>query len=62
MRGIFLLLGVILLLAGLIPLARHGLNYGQLTDYGKGYVWGKVILALIGLTLMAVSRNLKKSN
>ncbi len=48
------------MLIGIVPLARYILDYSQLTSYGKGFIWGKILIIVVGLFLILVSFKLKK--
>lgn len=58
MRIVLLILGILLLLMGLFPLLQHGIHYGRLTEFGRGFVWGKAGLVLMGLLLIFFSRRM----
>ena len=61
MKKILYTLGILLLLAGIIPLFQYLLDYNVLSEYGKGYVWGKIILVLGGLGLVRAARRVGRS-
>lgn len=61
MKKILYTLGILLLLAGIIPLFQYLLDYNVLSEYGKGYVWGKIILVLGGLGLVLAARRVGRS-
>ena len=48
MRYILIILGGLLLLYAVLSTLAYALDYGQLSAYGRGHVWGKLILGLIG--------------
>ena len=60
MRKILLFIGIIVILIGLIPLMSYALDYTELSSYGKGYVWGKIIIVFFGALMIIFSRRLKK--
>jgi uncharacterized membrane protein YraQ (UPF0718 family) len=55
MKYALLTIGIILLILGFVQTGRYILNYDTLTQYGKGYVWGSVLLMIIGGALIYFS-------
>ena len=60
MKKVLLIAGIIILALGVIPLMQYALDYNDLSNYGKGYVWGKIFIILLGTFLIFMSRRLKK--
>lgn len=58
---LLLIIGVLLILVGAGSLARYLLDYSVLSPYGKGYVWGNLLLVVIGLTLIYFYYRVRKS-
>jgi hypothetical protein len=54
MRVVVLITGILLTLVGGIQTARYVLDFRILSDYGKGFVWGSIILLSVGLTLLVI--------
>jgi len=52
MKYIFYLIGGILLLSSIYSLVQYALDYDVLSQYGKGYIWGKVLMFIIGAVLI----------
>ncbi|MGF1532831.1 MAG: hypothetical protein ACFCUI_03960 [Bernardetiaceae bacterium] len=48
--------GIILCLAALFSLMTYIFDYAILSAYGKGFIWGKLLLLLIGILLIAIYR------
>lgn len=48
MRIYILILGFLILILGLFQGSKYLTDYEVLTTYGKGYVWGSVILVMLG--------------
>jgi hypothetical protein len=61
-RKIFFFFGLIISLAALYQLFPLLGEYGALADYGKGYVWGNLVILGIGAVIMAFSFKGFKSN
>lgn len=61
MKKILNSLGILLLFAGIIPLIQYLIDYKILSEYGKGYVWGKIILVLGGVASVIVARRIGSS-
>jgi len=66
MKITLVIIGSFLILLGLFQGGRYIPDYSILTSYGKGYVWGSVIIFLIGVALIfvafKVSKKSKKNN
>jgi len=60
MKKVLLIAGIIILVLGIIPLMQYALDYNDLSNYGKGYIWGKLLITLIGTFLIIISRRIKK--
>ena len=61
MKKILLSVGVIICFIGIIPLFQYIFDYTELSDYGKGFVWGKVVIIGIGISLIIISRRINKT-
>lgn len=62
MRKVLLAIGIILCLIGVFPLFQYIFDYTELSDYGKGFVWGKAVILLIGISLIVISRKINKTS
>ena len=62
MKKVLLYVGVIVCLIGIFPLFQYIFDYAKLSDYGKGFIWGKVVIILIGLSLILISRRKNKTS
>lgn len=60
MRVFIFILGLLLTASSLFFLLQYGLNYGQFSEYGKGFFWGKVVMMLAGVGLLLASRRRRK--
>jgi len=60
MKKVLLYAGIVLCLIGIFPLIQYLLDYKQLSDYGKGFIWGKGLIILVGICLIFLSK--KKKN
>ena len=61
MKKSALIIGIVLLLIGFIQGVRYLLDYNTLTQYGKGYVWGSILLFVMGILLIYIGVR-KKNN
>jgi len=57
-----IIIGAMLSIVGCIQAFRYIFDYNTLAQYGKGYVWGSMILLLIGLVLIYFGVRKKKTN
>ncbi|MCO5251079.1 MAG: hypothetical protein M9949_06615 [Candidatus Kapabacteria bacterium] len=60
MKKVILAIGIILFLIGLFQGGRYFFDYNVLSHYGKGYVWGSVIILLLGVALIIIGLKKKK--
>ena len=61
MKTLLKITGAVMLLLGLLQSTRYLFNYNALTVYGKGYVWGSVILTATGTLLICMGLTKKKA-
>lgn len=61
MKKSALIIGIVLLLIGFIQGVRYLLDYNTLTQYGKGYVLGSILLFVMGILLIYIGVR-KKNN
>ncbi|WP_339609910.1 hypothetical protein [uncultured Roseivirga sp.] len=54
MKRLYLILGILFSLIGLINLIRFAFDYSILSDYGKGFIWGNSILLVFGIGFMVL--------
>ena len=52
MKTIAKIIGALLLLVGLLQTLKYVMSYSTLTPYGRGFVWGSVLLILFGGLLL----------
>ena len=55
MKKLLLILGIILVLASLFSIGQYIGDYEVLSEYGKGFIWGKILLLAAGATLIFVA-------
>ncbi|MCL2038878.1 MAG: hypothetical protein FWG85_00435 [Bacteroidetes bacterium] len=60
MKIILIVIGCILVLYYSISVVQYIWDYSILTEYGKGYVWGKLILLFLGIVITIVGVKKKK--
>lgn len=48
--------GGLMLLLAINGLIRYAGDYSVLTEYGKGYVWGNIILMIAGTGLIFIAK------
>ncbi|HKM11707.1 MAG TPA: hypothetical protein PL115_00695 [Bacteroidales bacterium] len=61
MKKVSLILGIILALVGFLQGIKYIFEYNTLMQYDKGYVWGSIILFVIGLVLIYFGLRKKKT-
>jgi|LSQX01.3.fsa_nt_gb hypothetical protein len=59
MKKALLYIGIVLCLIGIFPFIQYLFDYKQLSDYGKGFIWGKGLIGFIGISLIVLSRRKK---
>jgi FtsH-binding integral membrane protein len=60
MKYILLAIGSLLAFSAGFSIAHYILDYGELSQYGKGYIWGKLFLFIAGLVLFYLGLRLWK--
>ncbi|MEM1121063.1 MAG: hypothetical protein AAGJ18_11495 [Bacteroidota bacterium] len=53
-KYIFLIVGVIFTAIACSKLSVYISDYNQLTNYGKGYIWGNLLVLAVGLVLLFI--------
>lgn len=61
MKRIALVAGIILTLVSLISILQYAPDYAQLSTYGKGFIWGKLLLLALGIGLIVFGGRKQKS-
>lgn len=61
MKYILLGLGLLLILLALVSLGQYVFDYGDLSSYGKGFIWGKVLILSLGIILTYLGIRKKKA-
>lgn len=56
------IIGVLFLVLGLYQGGRYAVDYSFLSSYGKGYVWGSLLLIIVGSILVYLSIRKKEPN
>lgn len=59
MKKLLFYLGLGLSIIGAFSFLKYVIDYNSLSDYGRGYVWGKVLIIIIGIVLILLSRKIK---
>jgi len=62
MKKVLLFVGVVMCLIGIFSSFQYIFDYTELSNYGKGFIWGKVGIVLIGISLIAISRKNNKTS
>lgn len=60
MKKILFITGIALSVLGFLQGYPYVFNYGILTEYGKGYVWGSAILFFTGMVVIFFAFKIKK--
>lgn len=55
MKIILRIIGVIVALVGATQSSLYVRDYNIITSYGQGFVWGSVILTVLGIVMIVVS-------
>ena len=60
MKYIIIIVGSLLLIGSMISLGQYIFSFGELSQYEKGFIWGKILLFAGGLFLVRFGfKNLK---
>jgi len=62
MKKLILIIGIILSLLSFIRGGKYFLDYQDLSAYGKGYIWGNIILLVFSLLLIYWGVRKKKTS
>lgn len=54
MKKVILILGIIISIIGIASLFPYISDYSDLSNYGQGYVTGKILIAIIGVVLVVI--------
>ncbi|MEE9374190.1 MAG: hypothetical protein V3V00_14145 [Saprospiraceae bacterium] len=54
MKKITLIFGCLLIFLPLVSLWKYAFDYVVLSQYGKGFVWGNILIFLIALLLIYI--------
>lgn len=60
MKKTAVILGVLAVLLSLFQGGRYIFDYYELSEYGKGFIWGNIILFVAGVLLIITGRRKKK--
>jgi hypothetical protein len=60
MKKFWLYLGIIICLFGLFPFLRYIFDFQVLSNYGKGFILGKVLIIVIGLSMIFIGSGVLK--
>ena len=62
MKKLLLILGIILVLASLFSIGQYIGDYQVLSEYGKGFIWGKILLLAAGAALIFAAWRRKRGD
>ncbi|AEE52340.1 hypothetical protein Halhy_4500 [Haliscomenobacter hydrossis DSM 1100] len=62
MKYILLITGAILVIATLVSFVQYLPDYFELSNYGRGYIWGKLLVLGIGLAIIYAGLKVKKAS
>ena len=54
MKVLFLIIGIVFLFLGIMQSYQYIFDYSLLNEYGKGYIWGNIILVLLGIIFIGI--------
>lgn len=60
MKRILIIVGGVLVFLAVMPIIHYVFDYDGLNDYGSGYIWGNVLLLLLGSLLLFRGIKMKK--
>lgn len=56
MKRIIFVIGILVTAASVISIFPHIAEYENLTEYGSGYIVGKILLAVLGISLIVIGK------
>ena len=56
MRKVIFIIGVIITIASLLSIFPYFSDFSTLSKYDKGYITGKIIIAMIGIALIVYGK------
>ncbi len=62
MKKLALVLGIFITIIGFFQCVVYFMDYNELTQYGKGYVWGSFLLLLMGILLIYIGLKKKQTS
>ena len=54
MKVLFLIIGIVFLFLGIMQSYQYIFDYSLLNEYGKGYIWGNIILVVLGIIFIGI--------
>jgi len=62
MKTILIIAGGIIVFLSVVPIIQFVFDYNELSEYGKGYIWGNILLFLLGCVLLFVGIKKKRKS
>jgi len=62
MKYFLIIIGSLFCLASLSRISLYIIDYNQLTNYGKGYIWGNILLLILGALMLFYAYKQKKND
>ncbi len=60
MKRWIIIIGILITLLGLYQGSKYLTDYNDLTNYGKGYVWGSIFIIILGSSIIIYGVRKKK--
>jgi len=60
-KNVLLITGIVFILISAVSIGQYVSDYGELSDYEKGFIWGQFLILTAGLVLTYFGIKRKKS-
>lgn len=62
MKYTLLIIGAFLVVAAIVSILQYLPDYSKLSQYGRGYLWGKLLVLSLGMGIIYAGLKIKKAS